>query len=120
MTTARPMTNDPRLRLRLASAVLALMLITPSAPAAQPFTPKPLPTPVQSQAPGIRPLGRGRQTLWGVRVYDATLWVVGDRFVPAQPHALDVEPGRSVSADILVNKAMGEMRRLNLPLVSSP
>jgi len=114
MTTARPMVKHPRLRLRLAFAVVAVMLITPSAPSAQPLTPKPLPAQVQVQAPGIRPLGRGRQTLWGVRVYDATLWVVGDRFVSAQPHALDVEPGRSVSADVLVNTAMGEMRRLNL------
>jgi len=108
------MTNHPRLPPRLAFAVAALMLVALSSPDAQPVTPKPLPAPVQSQAPGIRPLGRGRQTVWGVRVYDATLWVVGDRFTPAQPHALDVEPGRSVSADTLVNNAMGEMRRLKL------
>ncbi len=114
MTTARPLTNHPRLRPRLASAVVALILITPVALAAQPLTAKPLPAPVQSQAPGIRPLGRGRQTLWGIRVYDATLWVVGDRFTPVQPHALDVESGRSVSADTMVNNAMDEMRRLKL------
>src|SRR5208282_4849037 len=65
MTTARPLTNYPRLRPRLASAVVALILITPVALAAQPLTPKPLPAPVQSQAPGIRPLGRGRQTVMG-------------------------------------------------------
>jgi Chalcone isomerase-like len=114
MTTGRPMTTYLRMHARLASAVVALMLITPSALAAQPLTPKPLPAQVQSQAPGIRPLGRGRQTLWGIRVYDATLWVVGDRFTPARPHALDIEPGRSVSADTLVSNAMDEMRRLKL------
>lgn len=114
MVIERPMTNHPRLCPRLAPAVVALMLITPSVLARQPITAKPLPAPVQSQAPGIRPLGRGRQTVWGVRVYDATLWVVGERFTPAQPHALDVEPGRSVSADILINNAMDEMRRLKL------
>ena len=114
MTTARPLTNHPRLRPRLASAVVALILITPFALAAQPLSAKPLPVPVQSQAPGIRPLGRGRQTVWGIRVYDATLWVVGDRFTPVQPHALDVESGRSVSADTMVNNAMDEMRRLKL------
>jgi Chalcone isomerase-like len=90
------------------------MLITPSAPAAQTLTPKPLPAPVQSQAPGIRPLGRGRQTLWSIRVYDATLWVVGDQFIPAQPHALDIESGKSVSANTLIDNAMGEMTRLKL------
>ena len=114
MTTARPMKTHPRLRSLLASAIAARMLITPYALAAQPLTPKPLPAPVQSQAPGIRPLGRGRQTVWGIRVYDATLWVVGDRFTPVQPHALDVESGRSVSADTMVNNAMDEMRRLKL------
>jgi hypothetical protein len=114
MTAARPMTTYPRLHTRLASAVVALMLMTTSALAAPPLSPKPLPEPVQSQAPGIRPLGRGRQTLWGIHVYDATLWIVGDRFIPAETHALDIEPGRSVSADTLVNTAMDEMRRLNL------
>jgi Chalcone isomerase-like len=108
------MTNYSKLFPGFAFAVVALLLITFAAPAAQPVTPKPLPAPVQSQAPGIRPLGRGRQTLWGIRVYDATLWVVGDRFTPAQPHALDVEPSESFSADTLINHAMGEMRRLNL------
>ena len=114
MATAPPMTKHPRLLPRLALAVVALILITTSASSAQPVTPKPLPEPVQSKAPGIRPLGRGRQTVWGVRVYDATLWVVGDRFTPAQPHAIDVEAGRSVSADTLVDHAMSEMQRLNL------
>lgn len=114
MTRARPMKTDPRLRSLLASAVVALMLITPSALAAQPLIPKPLPAPVLSQAPGIRPLGRGRHTIWGIRVYDATLWVVGERFTPAQPHALDLEPGKSVSADTMINNAMDEMRRLKL------
>ena len=106
------MTIYPRWRFRLAAVVL--MLVTPSALAAPPLTPKPLPEPVKSQAPGIRPVGRGRETLWGIHVYDATLWIVGDRFTPAEPHALDIEPGRKVSADTLVNTAMDEMRRLKL------
>ena len=108
------MTTYSRLRPKLASACVALMFTTASAFAAPPIVPKPLPALVQSQAPGIRPLGRGRQRVWGVHVYDATLWVVGDRFTPVQPHALDVESGRSVSADTMVNNAMDEMRRLKL------
>ena len=86
----------------------------PSVLVAQQLSPKPLPEPVKAQAPGIRPLGRGRETVWGVRVYDATLWIVGVRYTPAEPHALDVEAGRKVGADQLVNSAMDEMRRLNL------
>ncbi len=108
------MTTYLRLRPILAAALAALIFTTASALAAPPIVPKPLPAPVQSQAPGIRPLGRGRQTVWGIRVYDATLWVVGDRFVPAEPHALDVEAGKSVSADTLVKTSMDEMSRLKL------
>jgi len=98
---------------RFASVVGALMLTASALVAAQ-AAPKPLPAPVQSQAPGIHPLGRGRETLWGIHVYDATLWVVGDRFVPDQPHALDIEAGRTVSADTIVKTAIDEMRRLKL------
>jgi hypothetical protein len=108
------MTSYSRLRPKLASAFVALMFTTASAFAAPPMVPKPLPALVQSQAPGIRPLGRGRQRVWGVHVYDATLWVVGDRFIPAEPHALDVEASRSVSADTLVKTSMDEMSRLKL------
>ncbi len=50
----------------------------------------------------------------GIYVYDATLWVVGARYTPVEPHALDIEPGRKVSADTLVSTAMDEMRRLML------
>jgi hypothetical protein len=108
------MTRDPRKwRFRLALAVVALLVMTPAL-AAPPLTPKPLPEPVNSQAPGIRPLGRGRETVWGIHIYDATLWVVGARYTPIEPHALDIEPGKKVSADTLVNTAMDEMRRLKL------
>jgi Chalcone isomerase-like len=108
------MTTYPRLRPKLASAFVALVFTTASAFAAPPLVPKPLPAPVQSQAPGIRPLGRGRQSVWGIHVYDATLWVVGDRFIPAEPHALDVEASKNVSADTLVKTSMEEMSRLEL------
>ena len=110
------MTTPPQRRRyqpRLGFAVVALMLVSSSSVSA-PRTPKPLPEPVKSQAPGIRPLGRGRETVWGIHVYDATLWVVGARYTPVEPHALDIEPGRKVSADTLVNTAMDEMRRLKL------
>ncbi len=108
------MTTYSGLRPKLEFAFVALMFSAASAFAAPPIVPKPLPAPVQSQAPGIRPLGRGRQRLWGIHVYDATLWVVGDRFLPAEPHALDVEAGKNVSADTLVKASIDEMSRLKL------
>jgi len=95
-------------------AFLIAALRMPSAVAAPPIAPKPLPEPVLSQAPGIRPLGRGRHTLWGIHVYDATLWIVGAQFAPVEPHALDVESAKSVSADTLISSATKEMTRLKL------
>lgn len=108
MTTAR------RSRIGLVFLLASLLNAMGSALAAPPLVPKPLPDPVLSQAPGIRPLGRGRHTLWGIRMYDATLWIVGEDFAVTEPHALDVESGKSVSSDILVKTATDEMSRLNL------
>jgi hypothetical protein len=76
--------------------------------------PRPLPSEVVSTAPGIKPLGRGRHTWWGIAVYDATLWVVGSSWSPSRPHALDVEPSRKVATGTLVNTAISEMRDLKL------
>jgi Chalcone isomerase-like len=47
-------------------------------------------------------------------MYDATLWIVGPRWSDAAPHALDIEPGRDVPADTLVNNAIAEMRDLKV------
>lgn len=63
-------------------------------------------------APGIHPLGRGRHTWFGVHAYDATLWVVGARWIPDEPHAIDLESGRDVPANTLVGAAIDEMRKL--------
>jgi len=75
---------------------------------------RPLPPQVLSTAPGIQPLGKGRHTWWGVRMYDATLWIVGSRWSATAPHALDIEPGRAVPADTLVTNAIAEMRDLKV------
>ena len=75
---------------------------------------RPLPPQVLSKAPGMHPFGKGRHTWWGVRMYDATLWIVGPRWSAAAPHALDLEPGRTVPADTLVKNAISEMRDLKV------
>jgi Chalcone isomerase-like len=108
------MTTDRQRWIRLALAPVAALIVMRSALAAPPVAPRPLPEPVVSQAPGIRPLGSGRHTLWGIRIYDATLWVVGDQYASTEPHALDVEPGKAVSAETLVKTATDEMSRLKL------
>jgi hypothetical protein len=75
---------------------------------------RPLPPQVFSTAPGIHPFGKGRHSWWGIRMYDATLWIVGPQWSAAAPHALDIEPGRDVPADTLVNNAIAEMRDLKV------
>ena len=95
--------------LRLATMVLVLISAT-SAIASQ----RPLPPPVLSAAPGMHPFGKGRHSWLGIRVYDATLWIVGPQWSAAAPHALDIEPGRDVPADTLVKSAIAQMRDLKL------
>jgi Chalcone isomerase-like len=62
----------------------------------------------------MHPFGKGRHTVWGIKVYDATLWIVGLRWSTDAPHALDIEPGRAVPADTLVKNAIAEMRDLKV------
>jgi chalcone isomerase-like protein len=91
-------------------ATTLLVLLSPTAAIAS----RPLPQQVVSTAPGIHPFGKGRHTLWGIRMYDATLWIVGPNWSAAAPHALDLEPGRAVPADTLVTNAIAEMRDLKV------
>ncbi|HUY18265.1 MAG TPA: chalcone isomerase family protein [Candidatus Binataceae bacterium] len=73
-----------------------------------------MPAQVAAAVPGMHPFGKGRHSWWGIQMYDATLWIVGPRWSEAEPHALDLEPSRAVSADTLVKNAVGEMRDLKL------
>ena len=90
--------------------ILLVLISTASAIASH----RPLPTEILSKTPGIHPFGKGRHTLWGVRVYDATLWIVGPQYSAASPHALDIEPGRAVPSDTLVTSAIAHMRDLKV------
>ncbi len=98
---------------RMAAMLLAL-ISTAGVVAAQTGGNRPLPQQVQLKAPGIHPFGGGRHTWWGVRMYDATLWIVGTQWSAAAPHALDIEPGRDVPADTLVTNAVAKMRALKV------
>jgi Chalcone isomerase-like len=99
--------------LRFATTLLVLISAI-SAIAVPADAHRPLPPQVLSTAPGIHPFGKGRHSWWGVRMYDATLWIVGPHWSAAAPHALDIEPGRAVPADTLVKNAIAEMRDLKV------
>src|ERR1700721_2484625 len=98
---------------RFATMILVLISAT-SAVATPPGGHRPLPPQVLSTAPGIHPFGKGRHSWWGIRMYDATLWIVGPQWSTAVPHALDIEPGRGVPSDTLVKNAIAEMRDLKV------
>ena len=94
--------------------ILVVLSFAVSALAVPPGGHRPLPPQVSSQAPGIHPFGKGRHSWWGIQMYDATLWIVGPQWSAAEPHALDLEPNRAVSADTLVKNAIVEMRALKV------
>lgn len=93
---------------------MLLMLISGTSAIAAPPAHRPLPKQVLSQAPGMRPLGKGRHSWWGIQMYDATLWIVGPRWSATGTHALDLEPSRVVPADTLVKNAIKEMHDLKV------
>lgn len=93
---------------------MLLVLISATAAIAAPPEARPLPPQVLSTAPGIHPFGKGRHSWWGIRMYDATLWIVGPQWSAAAPQALDIEPGRDVPADTLIKNAIAEMRDLKV------
>jgi len=99
--------------LRLGTTLLVLISAT-FAIAAPSGGQRPLPPQVLSKSPGMHPFGKGRHSWWGIRMYDATLWIVGPQYSAAAPHALDIEPGRAVPADTLVKNAITEMRDLKV------
>ena len=103
-----------RIHPRAASIRLAPILLILISAAYARASHRPLPPPVVSKAPGIHPFGKGRHTLWGIRMYDATLWIVGPQWSAAAPQALDIEPGRDVPADTLIKNAIAEMRDLKV------
>jgi hypothetical protein len=99
--------------LRLAAMLLVLISAT-CATAAPPVAGRPLPPQVLSEAPGMHPFGKGRHSLWGVQMYEATLWIVGPQWSDTEPHAIDIEPNRTVPSDTLVKNAIAEMRDLKV------
>jgi hypothetical protein len=73
-----------------------------------------LPPAVQQKAPGLQQIGKGSQNYLGLKVYNVTLWAPNTRWNPDEPHALDLESNRAISANQLTDAGMGEMNRLAL------
>ena len=69
-------------------------------------TPHALPPDIVSQVPGIHPLGHGKREVWGIKVYHATLWVSGHSWTTSEPHAVELEPARTIPASTLIDAAI--------------
>ena len=59
-----------------------------------------------------RAVGRGELRWFGLAVYEATLWVQGERFDRSQPFALALTYARAIPRDRLVSTSVSEMKRL--------
>ncbi len=101
-----------RLRWRhvLPSIWLAAALSALVAPASAATPVAALPASVVTLAPGLHRLGTARHTVFGLHVFDATLWVAGEQWSPTEAHALDVEASRNIPPSRLVNGVIDEMR----------
>lgn len=71
-----------------------------------------LPAPVKALAPEWRTLGKGDLRWFGLAVYEATLWVSGQRLEPDEPFALSLRYARNIPRAKLVGSSIDEMRRL--------
>jgi hypothetical protein len=78
------------------------------------YKPRALPPAIVSQVPHIHPLGHGKREVWGFKVYHATLWVSGRSWNASDPHAVELEPARTIPAATLIDAALEEMHDLNL------
>ena len=76
--------------------------------------PASLPPAVLQNGTPLHQIGKGSQSIFGLKVYHVTLWGVNERWSPDQPHALDIESNRSVSSGQLVDAGAKEMTRLGV------
>ncbi len=72
----------------------------------------PLPEQVASDFPELRLAGEGRLRWLGLHIYDAALWVNGERWNVDGEFALDIRYARSIKGRRLVETSLDEMKRL--------
>ena len=67
---------------------------------------------VESHVPQARVAGQGTFTWFGLRVYDAELWVGEKGYQPGQPFALDLRYARSLAGGKIAEASAEEMEKL--------
>lgn len=89
-------------------AATAMLLALGSAPAA------PAPAPVDSVLPQARLAGQGTFTWFGMRIYDAQLWVSQKGYQPDAPFVLDLRYARKLKGARIADASGDEMDKLNV------
>jgi hypothetical protein len=70
----------------------------------------PLPPAAMAALPPVKQIGEGKLTFFGLHVYDASLWVTGERFDWAQPFALELTYRMGLSGKAIAERSIKEMR----------
>jgi hypothetical protein len=94
----------------IARACTGTLLLLALATSALGSTAYRLPPEVLTMAPGIHRLGTAHHSIFGIRVFAATLWITGPKWSPAKPHALDVQAARTIPPQRMIDKLIDEMR----------
>lgn len=71
-----------------------------------------MPEPIRPDEAGWKALGRGEMRWFGLRLYDAELWVKGAGWTPEGSFALRLTYAKSIAGARIVEASVEEMRRL--------
>lgn len=71
-----------------------------------------LPDEIRQGEVGWHPQGRGEMRWFGLRLYDAELWVKGSGWSPEASFALQLTYAKSIAGARIVEASVNEMRRL--------
>lgn len=88
---------------RFLAAVLAALLAFGNAHAAMPD--------IAADVPGARVAGQGGFTWFGMKIYDARLWVGDAGYVPDAPFALELRYARALSGARIAEASAGQMEK---------
>src|SRR6185369_13575224 len=86
------------------AVVFAIASIASAAP--------PLPAVVNQEFPGLRELGEGTLRFLTIHVYDASVWIQGQKFAPTEPFALEIRYAINIKGKSLTERSLKEMRGL--------
>jgi hypothetical protein len=91
--------------------VMAGILMAVNLPSARAQSAARLPAAVLEKGVALHQVGKGTHSIFGLRVYQVTLWATSSKWNPQEPHALDIESNRAVSKTQLTDAGMNEMQR---------